>query len=385
VVEPELRILDRAAVERCVASFDPLDLVESVLRNHASGHTVLPAEAYMEWSNKSGAYCRSIAMPGGVPGSDGSVYGVKIINAAVSNPAIGLARAAGVAMLFDPETARPCLLADAAYLSALRTAAYTLVSLRYLGPGSCESVSILGCGALAREHIRLLARYCPDLSRVFVYDLDPSRADALAAWVLRRVPGVSVVQSPTAIHAVAASNVLITVTTSRKPYIEKDWFRPASFVAHVSLDDVAEDAFLEAEAIFVDDVALVRDNPRRILGRLMAEGKIAGPPPTAAPIAAPIAAPTVAAAADGRKIAGTLGEVLTGRRQAIRPSAGVVVSNPFGMSILDIGLLARVAAAADELTIGHSLQIFGAEELCRLKNAGYLPCRKWQGKTWKAS
>jgi N-[(2S)-2-amino-2-carboxyethyl]-L-glutamate dehydrogenase len=376
VIEPELRVLDRAMVERCVASFDPLELVESVLRSHASGNTVLPAEAYMEWSNQAGAYCRSIAMPGGVPGSDGAVYGVKIINAAVSNPAIGLARAGGVAMLFDPETARPCLLADAAYLSALRTAAYTLVSLRYLGPSSCESVSMLGCGALAREHIRLLARYNPDLSRVFAYDLDPSRADALAAWVLRRVPGVTVVRSPTASQAVAASNVLITVTTSRKPYIEKDWFRPASFVAHVSLDDVAEDAFLEAEAIFVDDVALVRDNPRRILGRLMAEGKIAAPSPTAAPSAAPSAAPAAAvaaAAAEGGKIAGTLGEVLTGRRQAIRPSGGVVVSNPFGMSILDIGLLARVAAAANALTIGHSLRVFGAEELCLPKNAGSSP------------
>jgi N-[(2S)-2-amino-2-carboxyethyl]-L-glutamate dehydrogenase len=44
----------------------------------------------------------------------------------------------------------------------------------------------------------------------------------------------------------------------------------------------------------------------------------------------------------------TLGEVLVGTRQAVRPCDGVVVSNPFGMSILDIALLEQVARAAEE-------------------------------------
>src|SRR5260370_7895983 len=110
MAEPELRVLDRGVVERCVAAFDPLDVVESALRSHATGSAVLPAEAYMEWRNQAGAHCRSIAMPGGVPGRDGPVYGVKIINPAVSNPRAGVDRARGVTHLFDPATAPPSLL-----------------------------------------------------------------------------------------------------------------------------------------------------------------------------------------------------------------------------------------------------------------------------------
>jgi N-[(2S)-2-amino-2-carboxyethyl]-L-glutamate dehydrogenase len=350
MTEPELRVLDRGTVEQCVASFDPLGVVESVLKNHANGNAVLPAEAYMEWTNQDQAYCRSVAMPGSVAARGKPVYGLKIINAAVSNPASGLNRAGGVTMLFDPETARPCLMADAGYLSALRTAAYTLVSLRHLGPQVCESVSIVGCGALAREHLRLLTQGHSGVSTAYVYDIDPSRANALAAWAARAIPGVAVVSCDTARQAVAASNVLLTLTTSRQPYIEPGWFQPASFVAHVSLDDLTEEVFLGAEAVFVDDVTLVRDNPRRILGRLMVEGKIREP------------APPGSANARGREIAGTLGEVLAGRRQAIRPRGGVVVSNPFGMSILDIGLLERVAEVANAAGLGRCLRVFGGEE-----------------------
>lgn len=350
MVEPELRVLDRAVVERCVAAFDPLAVVESALRSHATGSTVLPAEAYMEWSNQAGAHCRSIAMPGGVPGRDGPAYGVKIINAAVSNPSAGMDRAGGVTMLFDPGTARPYLMADAGYLSALRTAAYTLLSLRHLGPQACESISLIGCGALAREHLRLLARYYPSITTACVYDLDPGRIRALGDWAAHSTPGITVASCHSAAEAVAASTVVITVTTSREPYIERDWLRPACFVAHVSLDDLTEKVFLEAEAVFVDDATLVRDNPRRILGRLMAEDKIHEP-------------------------AGTLGEVLVGARQAVRPHDGVVVSNPFGMSILDIALLEQVARTAEEAGLGCLLRVFGlGVERWQPGNAGFSHC-----------
>jgi N-[(2S)-2-amino-2-carboxyethyl]-L-glutamate dehydrogenase len=345
--EPELFVLDRATVERCALGLDPVDVVESVLRSHGSGRTVLPAEAYMEWSNQAAAYCRSVAMPGGIHDYGASVYGMKIINAAITNPAIGLDRAGGVIMLFDPETSRPWLLADAAYLSALRTAAYTMLSMRYLSPPACTSVSVIGCGALARAHLRLLVRYFPGVSTAWVYDIDRLRAEALAAWAARTLPGLSAVPCASAREAVAASTTLFTLTTSRKPYIELSWFQPGSFVAHVSLDDLTEEVFLGAEAIFVDDVPLVRDNPRRILGSLMAAGKIR--------------APGCPEQDGGREIMGTLDEVLTGRRQAIRPRDAVVVSNPFGMSVLDIGMLERVARIAQAGGLGRRLAVFGSD------------------------
>ncbi|MBO0885240.1 MAG: hypothetical protein J2P17_33905 [Mycobacterium sp.] len=49
--------------------------------------------------------------------------GTKIINAALGNTARGTARADGLMLLFDPDTAHSVALMDAALISAIRTAA----------------------------------------------------------------------------------------------------------------------------------------------------------------------------------------------------------------------------------------------------------------------
>ncbi|SDH48744.1 ornithine cyclodeaminase [Lentzea fradiae] len=323
----DMLLLDRAAVERCLAAVDPVAVVETTLRAHADGRTQLPAEGYLSWTNRHGAYSRSLAMLGSVTDPE-PVYGLKVVNAATSNPGFGLDRAGGVAMLFDPETARPAVLAEAAVLSALRTAAYTVLSLRHLGPESPDAVSVLGCGALARTHLRLLAKD-PGITRAFAHDLDPARAHALRDWAATEIPSVTVDVVPDAESCVAASSVLITVTTSSSPYIPPSWFTRPTFVAHVSLDDVDTDVFREAEAVYVDDLELVVDNPRRILGALLGAGTLDPDPSGARP-----------------RVEGSLADVLDGRVPAVRPVRGNVVSNPFGMAVLDVALLAAVVANA---------------------------------------
>lgn len=46
---------------------------------------------------------------------------------------------------------------------------------------------------------------------------------------------------------------------------------------------------------------------------------------------------------------------------AERPGTGVVVSNPFGMAVLDVGLLARVYARAAADGHGTRLDLLGAD------------------------
>src|SRR5439155_24920218 len=167
----QLRVLDRAQVRACLASVDVPGVVADTLVRHARGATVLPAEGYLPWTNSVGAYCRSVAMLAAVRGADGTtspadLYGLKLINAAVSNPARGMERAGGLGFLFDQETGRPRLMAEAGLLSAARTAGYTVVSLRQLGPSGWGSASLLGAGTLARAHVDAMARHFPGLREI---------------------------------------------------------------------------------------------------------------------------------------------------------------------------------------------------------------------------
>ncbi|AZM51938.1 ornithine cyclodeaminase [Streptomyces sp. WAC 01529] len=330
----QLLFLDREAVLASLAHVDACEEVAQVLCRHAEGRVELPAEGYLPWANGEGAYCRSLAMLGAVEVDGGSpLRGMKLINAATSNPSHGRERAAGLIMLFDPDTARPHVLAEAGWLSATRTAAYTMVSLRHLGPERWDATTFLGCGMLARVHVGLLATAFPRMTRVHLYDTEPRRAEELAGWIRERHPHFTVRVEPGARPAVAAAQVVVTTTTADRGYLPAAWLAPGTFVAHVSLADLLPDAFLEAQGVFVDDVALVADNPRRILGRLMRESRITA-------------------------LSGTLGQVLIGERPPVRPTASHVISNPFGMAVLDVGLLGAVHEAAVRLGLGQKLTLY---------------------------
>jgi ornithine cyclodeaminase len=346
----QLLFLDREAVLTCLAHVDVCAETARVLRRHAEGRVALPPEGYLPWTNGEGAYCRSLAMLGAVEDDEGPpLRGIKIINAATSNPSHGRERAAGLAMLFDPDTARPRVLAEAGWLSATRTAAYTMVSLRHLGPEQWDAATFIGCGMLARVHVGLLVATFPRTTRVHLHDTDPRRAEDLAGWIRERYPHLTVRVEPGARQAVAAAPVVVTTTTADRGYLPAAWLTPGTFVAHVSLADLLPDAFLTAQAVFVDDVALVADNPRRALGRMMREGQITDSVPKGR---AHGHDPT------GRPLDGTLGQVLIGERPAVRPTGSHVISNPFGMAVLDVGLLGAVYEAAVRRGLGRTLTLY---------------------------
>lgn len=254
----QLLFLDRRAVLERLDQLDPGTVVADALCRHANGQTRLPSESYLPWTNSEGNYCRSIAMLGAIFDEQGRpVVGAKLINASTSNPVRGRERAGGVSLVFDAETVRPRVLAEAGWLSAVRTATYTVLSLQHLGPRHWNAASVLGCGTLARAHIDLVVRAFPEVTTVYLYDLARSRADCLAEWVVQQHPRVIPSIQRNARDAVGAVPVVVTVTTSNQGYVPAYWLQPGTFVAHVSLDDLLPDVFATAQGLFVDDVDLV--------------------------------------------------------------------------------------------------------------------------------
>jgi len=325
--------LNRSAVRACIAALDISAVIADVLRDHAAKCAIIPEEGYLAWTIASGAYCRSIAMLGGLQRSSGAVYGLKIINAVISNPQYGVERAGGFSFLFDTETARARVIAEAGYLSAVRTAGYSVLSIEQLGQASWDSASLIGCGTQAEVHLDMLVRRFPGFRDLYVFDLDLGRAEQFMEKITGKYPELRGRVTGTARDAVRSGRVVITVTTSSSAYIPAAWIEPGSFVAHVSLDDLMEDVFRSTEALYVDDVDLAKGNPRRILGHLLQEGHVSWPADDAS---------TGADSATVAAITGTLGMVLEGMCPIVRPSTGYVVSNPFGMSILDVGVIAAV-------------------------------------------
>ncbi|MER7181587.1 ornithine cyclodeaminase [Streptomyces hyaluromycini] len=341
--EPALRYLTRAEVIRAAGGLDPVAEVRAALLLHAAGATTLPEEAYLPWTTETGAFARSLALPGALWG-DRAAIGLKVINSSLSNPDRGLPRAQGLTMLFDRDTARPTALMEAGHLSALRTSAYTMLSVLTLGRKEPRKVAIIGCGTLGESHARLLAPRLPE-AWFALYDQAPERLRAMVGTL--DGAGIRCRPAESAKRAVADADVVVTTTTTTASYLPFDWLSPGALVAHVSLDDVRPDVVRRAGLVVVDDWPLVRDDDRRLLGRMYRAGTLLGPDGEG------FGTPHDTA----RRVDGTLADVLAGRRPGRTDPEQIILSNPFGMGILDVALAARVAAIARRDGLGVILPV----------------------------
>ena len=336
-----MRYLARADVIRAAGTVDAVAAVRAALRLHAEKATTLPDEAYLAWTTATGAFARSLALPGALWGDEPAI-GLKVINSSLSNVGNGRPRAQGLTMLFDRESAYPVVLLEAGYLSALRTAAYTALSVEVLGRAAPAKVALIGCGALGESHVRLLAPRLPG-AWFALYDHDPGRLDAFAAALT--ADGIDCRPAGSAQAAVAAADVVVTTTTTTTSYLPFGWLSPGALVAHVSLDDVEPDVVARADLVVVDDWPLVRSDDRRLLGRMYREGTLIGPDGEA------FSSPDPAA----RRLDGSLADVIAGRVTGRTSDEQIVLSNPFGMGILDVALAARVAEVAAREGLGTVL------------------------------
>lgn len=335
----DILYLSRDDVEQACQDVDPLAAVGEAFLLHAQAQVTLPAEAYLAWTNETGHFSRSLAMPALLRG-DVQGAGIKIINASLGNPEQGLARAHGLTMLFDLATARPYCILEGARISALRTAAVTALAVDRLAARPPRTVGIVGAGAIAHTHAELLLDRQPTIDLVKVYDLQSEAARCLARAFDRR-NGARLEVTTSAREAVADSEVVILATTTTQGYLTHDWLTPGAVVCHVSLDDVLPDAVHRADLLVVDDWPLVRDDERRLLGRMYRAGLLVGPGEPAPE--------------GGRAVDTTFGEILAGTHPGRSGPEDVVLFNPFGMALHDVALASHVHAVATQRGIGRSL------------------------------
>ncbi len=167
MVERQILYLSQADVERTALSLT--EILESLERAFLE-----KANAGVEMPPKLGIHTRpdafSHAMPAYIPALHAA--GVKWISAYPQNHALGLPYITGLIILSDEESGLPYAVMDAAWITAYRTAAATVLSARYLARPESEVVGILGCGVQGRSHLEALVATFP-VRRAVAYDIQP--------------------------------------------------------------------------------------------------------------------------------------------------------------------------------------------------------------------
>jgi alanine dehydrogenase len=221
-------LLSRSDVERLLSSDECMDAVEDAFRQHALGRT--PSPGILGLHAQDGSFHIKAALLT----LERPYFAAKTnANFPQNGARHGLPTIQGVLVLCDADNGMPLAVMDSMAITALRTAAATAVAVKYLARERCDTALVCGCGGQARAQVRaLLGVRSP--ARLYVYDQDPAKAAAFAASLTAEVTTMPATDLRA---AVAASDIVITCTTARRYFIDRDMVRAGTFVAGVGADN----------------------------------------------------------------------------------------------------------------------------------------------------
>ncbi|MDX1401643.1 MAG: ornithine cyclodeaminase family protein [Kiloniellales bacterium] len=156
----------------------------------------------------------------------GSPMMVKMVAVFENNLEKGLPNHIATINLFDPETGVPLCLMDGTYITAIRTAAAAVLSVREIARPDAKRATIIGAGVQGREHLRLLD-LVRDFEEILIGSLYYEDAEKLASAHLK----AKAVEDLEA--AVRRSDVVCLASHSYRPVIEADWVEPGTHVTSV--------------------------------------------------------------------------------------------------------------------------------------------------------
>ena len=230
-------------IEECIAA------IERVFKLHGQGKTVPPGVLGVRAAD-GGFHIKA-----GLLDLDRSYFAAKINANFPENPKrLGLPTIQGLVMLCDGEYGSPLAVLDSIEITIQRTGAATAVAAKYLAKSDSKTITICGCGNQGRVSVRALGKVF-SLEKVFAYDVNLAQAQTFAKELANEI-GIEVVAVEDLENAAGRSDIVVTCTPAKLPFLKKRFIRSGTFVAAVGADNEEkqelEESLLTESKVVVD-------------------------------------------------------------------------------------------------------------------------------------
>lgn len=167
----------------------------------------------------------------------------------------GLTNHQSTVFLFDADTGRPKAMVGGNYLTAMRTAAASAVSIKHLARPDAEVLGMVGAGHQSAFQMRAAVEQ-RDFRKVIGWNFHPEMLSRLAETAEELgLPFESVDLD----RLGAEADVIITITSSFAPLLERAQVRPGTHLACMGTDtkgkQEVEAELVAAAELFTDEVA----------------------------------------------------------------------------------------------------------------------------------
>lgn len=229
-----MRIFDAEAA-RAALPFPRL--VDALAALFAQGCEVPPRHVH-EVPVPGGLPFTSLIMPAWIPGR---YYGVKTINIAPGNAALGLPGLHASYLLCDGGTGAPLAVIDGDVLTHRRTAAASALAARWLAREDAKHLLVVGAGQIARLLPHAYRAVRP-IERVTVWARSAANGEALAAQL--RQEGFAAQANTDLQASCAEADIVSCATLATEPVVHGAWLRPGT---HLDLIGSFTPAMREAD------------------------------------------------------------------------------------------------------------------------------------------
>ena len=224
-------ILKRSEVASLLSLDECIGAVEEAFRLNEEGQSLPPG--VLETLTETGGFHIKAA---GLKHAERTYYAAKVnANFPQNMSTWGLPTIQGVIALYDGESGYPLALLDSIEITALRTGAATAVAAKYLARRDSKVATVVGCGVQGRVQLKSLAEVLP-LEKVYVYDQVEALAGKFAGEMSEELK-IEVIPVKDLPRALGESDVCVTCTSSRRPFLMRKHVRDGTFVAAVGADN----------------------------------------------------------------------------------------------------------------------------------------------------
>jgi len=329
----ETLLLQRRDIANLLSIEECMDAVEKAFALFAEGKAPTPKVLAVHAEN-GGFHIKA-----GILGLDRNYFVAKLNANFPCNPKQNnLPTIQGVIAVCDANNGQLLALMDSIEITIIRTGAATGIAAKYLAPVNATVVTICGCGNQGRISLKALMKV-RKLVKIFAYDIDRGQIEKFVEEF-----GKEITIIPTYINnlseALSQSQIVVTCTTSKEPFIEAKNIKPGTFIAAVGADSE------EKQELFPDLVAsskIVVDIAEQCAGfgevhHAIQQNLI-----------------------NVEDIHAELGFIITGKKPGRELESETIIFDSTGMALQDVAAAAIVYEKAMQTGVGQKL-ILGLQE-----------------------
>lgn len=325
-------ILKEHEIRDCVQlDLEVIGVIEDAFASLARGEAVVPPILALEIPEFRGetdvktAYIRGL-----------DIFGIKVASGFFDNPELGLPSVSGLILVLDSETGfLRAILLDNGYLTNVRTGAAGGVAGRHLAANEVETAGVIGAGAQARYQMIAL-KQVRAFKRLLVYSIAP---EEIPTYIEEMGPelGVEIEAATSVEEVVRESDVVVTTTPAREPYLKADWLHPGLHITAMGADMEGKQELFPDVLRKADVLACDQKSQCLRLGELH-HGVEQG---------------VISADANIQE----LGEIITGRRQGRLDQDQVTVCDLVGIGVQDTAISRLTYRRAIDRGYGTEIEI----------------------------